>query len=176
MATRLLLGTIVAAASGAAVASPATKSSAAASASNSGSGSGLHSSSAFGSGSGSGSADPLRGALYKDRAQPVDARVADLLAHMTLEEKASQLGYALFGCTPSAGGYIGGCNAWAGGGNARCAAARSKTACGAGRYWVSGGGTGERIANFAETAVFTGSVGRNNALRRLASCRLDASP
>ena len=31
--------------------------------------------------------------LYKDAAQPIDARVKDLLARMTLEEKAKQAGH-----------------------------------------------------------------------------------
>ena len=35
-------------------------------------------------------ADPLSDALYKNPAQPIQARVADLLSHMTLAEKAAQ--------------------------------------------------------------------------------------
>ena len=38
--------------------------------------------------------DPLANALYKDAAASVEARVKDLMAHMTLQEKAAQLGCA----------------------------------------------------------------------------------
>jgi hypothetical protein len=89
--------------------------------------------------------DPLAGALYRDASQPIEARLADLMSRMTLEEKAAQLGYSLFGCTPGSGGYIGGCNAWAGGGDSSCAVHRSQAACEppskpTGCYWVTRGG------------------------------------
>eukprot|EP01052_Picozoa_sp_SAG31_P031713 SAG31_NODE_3391_length_4326_cov_6.489236_2_plen_302_part_00 len=89
-----------------------------------------------------GASDPLAGALYRDSSQPVETRVTDLLARMTLEEKAAQLGYALFGCSPSSGGYIGGCNAWAGGGDSSCGAKASREECEAkgSCYWVARGG------------------------------------
>lgn len=48
--------------------------------------------------------------------------------------------YALFGCSPSAGGYIGGCNPWAGStGNSGCAKQNTSATCESERecYWVT---------------------------------------
>ena len=102
-------------------------------------------------------ADPLAGALYKDARQPIEARVADLMAHMTPSDKAAQLGYALFGCSPGAGGYIGGCNAWAGPGNVGCRVQRAAAACSntTGCYWVARGSGGK------EQCLSTGGLDAN---------------
>ena len=137
------------------------------------------------------------------------------MAHMTLQEKAAQLGcachhrcagpriqsaehtlntivlqligtympslshtsssstcrYALFGCSPSAGGYIGGCNAWAGSvGNSGCAKRHTASACEAIHecYWVTRGGRAQCLSTGGlEANAQDGPAVRNEIQRRV---------
>ncbi len=116
----------------------------------------------------SGSSDPFADALYKDARQPIEARVADLMTHMTQTEKAAQLGYALFGCTPGAGGYIGGCNAWAGPGNSGCAKHHSAAACSnaSACYWIVRGGREQCLSTGGLDANAQDGPAVRNAIQR----------
>eukprot|EP01044_Picomonas_judraskeda_P019260 COSAG03_NODE_4022_length_1718_cov_1.779494_2_plen_250_part_00 len=77
--------------------------------------------------------------------------------------------YALFGCSPSAGGYIGGCNAWAGEGNSECAKQRTSAACEAKEcYWVTRGGTAQCLSTGGLDAnAQDGPAVRNEIQRRV---------
>jgi hypothetical protein len=79
-------------------------------------------------------------------------------------------GYHLFGCAPSEGGYIGGCNVWAGGENAACAKETDQTKCEAHTgdcSWVNttAGGTADpKCVSIAYNAM--DGPGVRNAMQR----------
>lgn len=77
--------------------------------------------------------------------------------------------YALFGCSPSAGGYIGGCNAWAGEGNSECAKQHTSAACEAKEcYWVTRGGKAQCLSTGGLDAnAQDGPAVRNEIQRRV---------
>ena len=79
--------------------------------------------------------------------------------------------YALFGCSPTSGGYIGGCNAWAGSiGNPQCAKQNVSTACEATRecYWVTRGGKAQCLSTgWLDANAQDGPAVRNEIQRRV---------